>query len=378
MLRKLHILFLIFYGSCQISAQKTEQGAEKLSLLFIGDIMGHDEQIWSAENRETHTYNYDEVFKNVKEEISEADIALANLEVTLGGAPFTGYPQFSSPAELAVACRNAGIDFFVTANNHSADRGRKGIISTLHKLDSLGIPHTGTFADQAERDTLYPAVIEKNGFSISLLNYTYGTNGITVPQPAIVNGIDKAMINSDIIKAKSRNPDAVIAFLHWGTEYDSVPSKSQTDLAGYLLAGGVDLVIGSHPHVLQKMVWTKKSSDSKDRVIVYSLGNFVSNQRRRKTDGGSMVRIELEKKKDSIAVSGVGYYLTWVYTPIENYRKKFFILPCSKFENNPEFFAKPTDYLKMKQFIGDSRKLLYNQNVNVQEFIFAGNNWLYE
>ncbi len=130
----------------------------------------------------------------------------------------------------------------------------------------------------------------------------------------------------------------VIAFLHWGTEYDTIPSGIQTDLARFLLDKGVDLVIGSHPHVLQKMVWTRNSPDRKDGVIVYSLGNYVSNQRRPKTDGGSMVRIELEKKADTTIVSDAGFYLTWVYTPIEKYRKKFFILPCSKFENNQGVF----------------------------------------
>jgi poly-gamma-glutamate synthesis protein (capsule biosynthesis protein) len=112
--------------------------------------------------------------------------------------------------------------------------------------------------------------------------------------------------------------------------------------------------------------------------LLYSLGNFVSNQRRLKTDGGTMVRVELEKRADTTIVSNTGYYLTWVYTPIENYRKKFFILPCSKFENNPGFFSKPADFSKMKRFIGDSRKLLYDQNVNFHEFIYSGNNWVYE
>jgi poly-gamma-glutamate synthesis protein (capsule biosynthesis protein) len=126
------------------------------------------------------------------------------------------------------------------------------------------------------------------------------------------------------------------------------------------------------------MVWTKRSFPSKDRVIVYSLGNFVSNQRRLRTDGGSMVRIELEKKGDSTIVSHAGYYLTWVYAPIENYRKRFFILPCSKFENSPEFFSKPADYQKMKLFIKNSRRLLNNQNVNVGEIVYRGDSLLKE
>jgi poly-gamma-glutamate synthesis protein (capsule biosynthesis protein) len=130
-----------------------------------------------------------------------------------------------------------------------------------------------------------------------------------------------------------------------------MPSKTQTDLADYFFSWGVDLIIGSHPHVLQKMVWAKSDTVMKDRIVIYSLGNFVSNQRSIRRDGGAMVRIELAKEADSLYVSDAGYYLTWVYTPIENYRKRFFILPCSRFENNPEFFGKPADYQKMKLFI---------------------------
>jgi poly-gamma-glutamate synthesis protein (capsule biosynthesis protein) len=220
-------------------------------------------------------------------------------------------------------------------------------------------------------------VIEKNGFTLALLNYTYGTNGITVPPPVVVNMLDKNLVTADIEKAKSNNPDAIILFLHWGTEYDTIPSENQTVMADYFFKLGVDLIIGSHPHVLQKMVWTKNNTDMKDKIVVYSLGNFVSNQRRARTDGGAMVRIELTKKADSVYVSDAGYYLTWVYTPIENYRKKFFILPCSKFENKPEFFAKPEDYQKMKTFIRNSRNFLYNQNARISEIITSGNNWLF-
>ncbi len=377
MFRKINSLVLIMVNSFWLSAQNANLSNEKISLLFLGDIMGHDEQIWSAENRETHTYNYDDVFQYIKDEISEADIAIANFEVTLAGSPYSGYPTFSSPTPLAAACINAGIDVFATANNHAADRGKKGILSTIYRLDSLGIPHTGTFSDPAARDTLYPMIIEKNGISLALLNYTYATNGITVPPPVIVNMLERNTVTADIEKAKSKNPDAIILFLHWGTEYDTVPSKTQTDLAEYFFSRGVDLIIGSHPHVLQRMEWTKSETGMKDRIVVYSLGNYASNQRRTRTDGGTMVRIELTKEADSLYVSDAGYYLTWVYTPIENYRKKFFVLPCSKFENKPEFFAKPADYQKMKLFIKNARNLLYGQNIKINELIYSGNSWLH-
>ncbi len=377
MLRKINSLVLITVNSFLLSAQDADTLNEKISLLFMGDIMGHVEQIWSAEDRETHSYNYDDVFQYVKDEISEADVAVANFEVTLAGSPYSGYPTFSSPVQLAISCFNAGLDVFATANNHAADRSNKGILSTISRLDSLGIPHTGTFIDPAAKDSLYPMVIEKNGFSLALLNYTYGTNGIKVPPPVIVNMLEKDAVSADIEKAKSKDPDAIILFLHWGTEYDTVPSKIQTDLADYFFSRGVDMIIGSHPHVLQRMEWIKNDSTLRDRIAVYSLGNFVSNQRTIRRDGGAMVRIELTKVVDSLYVSDADYYLTWVYTPVENYRKKFFILPCSKFENKPEFFTNPADYKKMMLFLNNSRKLLNNQNIKINELTFSGTNWLY-
>jgi poly-gamma-glutamate capsule biosynthesis protein CapA/YwtB (metallophosphatase superfamily) len=374
-LRFFLLLSIIISPFSSAKSQGQQPSGDRISLLFIGDIMGHDEQIWSAENRVTHTYNYDDVFRYIKPVISEADITIANFEVTLAGPPYTGYPQFSSPVELSAACKNAGINYLVTANNHAADRGRNGIINTINRLDSIGIPHTGTFLDSICHDSLTPLLINRNGASIALLNYTYSTNGIKVPGPVIVNMLERESITSDIIKAKKKKADIIILFLHWGTEYDTIPAKSQTDLAEYFQSLGVDMVIGSHPHVLQKMVVTKNNITGKEGVVVYSLGNFVSNQRKPKTDGGSMVRIDLVKKSDKYYISNAGYYLTWVYTPIEKYRKKFFILPCSEFENKPDFFDKPEAFQLMKKFISDSRKLLNTQNINVKEYIFNGNSW---
>lgn len=149
MLRKFLLIICLIPVALMLGAQEDSVNINRLSLLFIGDIMGHDEQIASAFNPGTGNYEYDDVFSYVRDEISEADIAIGNLEVTLGGPPYKGYPAFSSPASLAAACSNAGIDVLVTANNHSVDRGKKGILSTIQRLDSLGIMHTGTFADSA-------------------------------------------------------------------------------------------------------------------------------------------------------------------------------------------------------------------------------------
>ncbi len=374
MAKKVHLqyLFSILLSGLtySLSGQNPSSKPDTISFLFAGDIMGHDEQIWSAENRENHTYNYDDVFSYIKPVISEADIAIANFEVTLGGPPYSGYPQFSSPAALASAVKNAGFDYLVTANNHSADRGKKGIIGTINRLDSIGIPHTGTFADAAARDSVYPLMIDYKGTSIALLNYTYGTNGIKVPEPVIVNSLDKIVITSDIERAKSKNADIIILFLHWGTEYDTIPSREQTDMANYFFSIGVDLVIGSHPHVLQKMVWTKNQDGRKDGMVVYSMGNFVSNQRRLKTDGGAIVKVEMSLSNNKYVITNAAYYLTWVYTPIEKYRKKYFILPCSEFEKRVSFFTNPSEYVKMKTFLKGSRNLLGKQNIGISEYIF--------
>jgi hypothetical protein len=373
---KLFIFLMLICLQATVSSQTEATDDNKLSLLFIGDIMGHDSQIWSAENLKTGTYDYNDVFMYIKPLISSADVAIANFEVTLAGPPYKGYPLFSSPAALADACRNAGIDILATANNHAADRGKDGIAGTINRLDSLGIPHTGTFLNNASKDSLHPLMIYKSGFSIALLNYTYGTNGIRVPDPLIVNTLDRNQIGIDIEKARNRDPDLIVLFLHWGNEYDTIPSKAQLELTDYLFSKGADLIIGSHPHVLQKMVWLKSDTTFSDRIVVYSLGNFVSNQRKPKTDGGSMVKIDLARSGNSVSVACTGYYLTWVYTPIISYEKKFYVLPCSEFEKKPDFFPVKTDYLQMMKFINDSRSLLYKQNLNIKEYVFDGTYWL--
>lgn len=377
MLRKILLIICLLPSVLVLSAQEECQTARKLTLLFIGDIMGHDEQIASAWNSETKNYEYDDVFRYIRDEISEADIAVANLEVTLGGRPYKGYPAFSSPASLASACMNAGIDVLATANNHSVDRGKKGILNTIRRLDSLGIIHTGTFADSIARDTLSPMIIERNGISIALLNYTYGTNGLKVPSPTIVNMPDTNLIASDIAKAKALKPDVIIPFVHWGIEYDTLPSAEQIRLAGFFFTRGADLVIGSHPHVLQQMEWTLADSSRNDRIVVYSLGNYVSNQRTIRRDGGAMVRIELEKTGSLTKVSRAGYYLTWVHTPVEDGKRKFYVLPCSIFENKPEHFARPSDFQKMQLFIRNSRRLLNSGNSGIREIIHSGEGWIY-
>jgi poly-gamma-glutamate synthesis protein (capsule biosynthesis protein) len=341
---------------------------DTLSLLFMGDIMGHDSQIHAAYNAKDTSYNYDTYFTHLKGIIDDADFTVANLELTLAGPPFKGYPKFSSPDALAYSIKKAGIDILTTANNHSCDRGKEGLLRTIKILDSLGIKHTGTFRDTADKKLNHPLFVKKNGFKIAFLNYTYGTNGLRVSPPASVNYIRWKKIKQDIKNAQKAKPDQIIVLFHWGKQYESQPNDGQEKLFNYCKALGANIVIGSHPHVLQKMEWNKK--ENKESLVAYSLGNFISNQRKRKRDGGAMVKITLTKTDSTVSISDAGYYLTWVYKPIKNKKYKFTILPASKFERQYPDSLNKTSSAKMKLFIKDSRKLLNKENLNFPEYLY--------
>jgi poly-gamma-glutamate synthesis protein (capsule biosynthesis protein) len=354
---------LISYGQAKVDSTNHE-----LSLLFIGDIMGHGPQITSVYDKTTKTYNYNSVFKYVKPHIENSDFCMANLEVTLAGPPYKGYPQFSSPDQLAEACKVSGIDALVTSNNHSCDRGDDGVIRTIDVLDSIDILHTGTFKDSADRQKNNPLIIEQNCIRVAFLNYTYGTNGLKNHYPAMVNRLEKDIIKADIEVAKKLNVDKIIVVTHWGLEYKPQPDSKDVEMGKFIFEAGADIIIGSHPHVLQKMIWEKKTDiKTKEEAIVYSLGNYVSNQRARYKDGGAMFQITLQKVDGEVSIKNTGYYLTWVYTPIVNGVKKYHVLPAAWFENKPDFFDNIESFNKMKLFLSDSRELYGKYNMNVPE-----------
>lgn len=341
--------------------------SQEISFLFMGDIMGHGPQIRAAWQDSAQKYDYDEVFNPLKELISSVDFSVANLEVTLAGAPYDGYPQFSSPDNLAESCKNNGVDVLVTANNHSCDRTNKGVIRTVKKLDQLSILHTGTFANNKLRDSLNLLILKKKGISVGLLNYTYGTNGMPFFSPAYVNILDSAIIKKDIISAKDKAIDKLIVFVHWGSEYQDFPNNFQKNYNSYFQSLGVDVVIGSHPHVLQPMIYHSDSADRKEFLTVYSLGNFVSNQRERRKDGGAMFRLSFKKISDQVLISNKEYLLTWVHKYKINNKNHYQILPCTQKKYDKSYFENESHYNKMKIFINDSRKHLNTNNIGINE-----------
>ncbi|HCX98744.1 MAG TPA: capsule biosynthesis protein CapA, partial [Bacteroidales bacterium] len=297
-MRKFIALYLlVHFIALSVQAQEKDVAQrQSLTLMFIGDVMGHGPQIRSAFNDETNSYDYKDVFSGVSPLFGLADFTIANLEVTLGGEPYTGYPQFSSPDELVDGIVAAGGNVLVTANNHTVDRGKQGIIRTIDVLAEKGIPYAGSYYDAKHKDTTYPLILEQNGIRLALLNYTYGTNGIPVPSPTVVNLIDTALIRADYKKAQSLNVDEVIVCIHWGNEYQRRPAIQQLQLTRFMHDMGIRLVIGSHPHVIQRMEASFDTDTTEGRVAVYSLGNFVSNQRQQYRNGGAVVAVNIVKE----------------------------------------------------------------------------------
>lgn len=356
-MKQLLILFALCWG-LSLTAQ------DNITLLFVGDLMQHQAQIDAA-----HTqvgYDYSDCFKHVKDEISQADVAVGNLEVPFGGKPYRGYPAFSAPDEYLYAIKEAGFDVLLTANNHCLDRGKRGLEHTIHLLDSLHIAHTGTFKDKGERLKHYPLLIEKKGFRIVLLNYTYGTNGIEISRPNVVNYIDREQIKTDIGDARRMMPDVIIACMHWGIEYRLLPEHQERELADWLIAHGVDHVIGSHPHVIQPMEVKKDLKTPAKHVVVYSLGNFISNMSRENADGGGMVKLKLQRIFKITRLIDCKYSLIWTSRPNLSKKANFELYPAS-FINKP---IKREELKPMKQFLDSARDLLNTYNKGVEEYIF--------
>lgn len=281
---------------------------QRVRMWFGGDVMQHLPQVEAA--RRDGGYDYTESFAAIAPRMRAADLAVVNFETTLTRRePYTGYPMFRSPVALAAALRDAGVDVALLANNHCCDGGAAGIRTSIEELDRCGIRHTGVFADSADYRRNHPLYLTTHGVRLALLNYTYGTNGLPVPRGTIVNFLDTVRMGRDVAAARAAGVDFVVACLHWGNEYERRENASQRALAGFLFRHGVDVIVGSHPHVVQP--WVCDTS----RVVLYSLGNLVSNQRRRYTDGGLTAEVEAVRHPDG----RMSYRLTptpvWVSLP---------------------------------------------------------------
>lgn len=285
-----------------ITGAATPGESQRAELLFVGDAMQHQAQLDRAKELGGDSYDYSDCFTLIAPEVTAADYAVCNLEVPLGGGPsYSGYPCFSAPDSYAKALKDAGFDLFLTANNHCLDRRDKAARRTLVALDSLGVDHIGTFHDSAQREKLVPFIKDINGIKFGFLNYTYGTNGIEPVDGMEVALIYRPRMAEEIKKTREAGAEIVVVTIHWGVEYVLLQNKNQEDIAQFLTDQGVDLIIGGHPHVIQPMKVVRNEKESKDVLVVYSLGNFISNMKTADTRGGALVRAVVERDADGVA-----------------------------------------------------------------------------
>lgn len=339
----LPLCFVSHYDLCQEQPQ-VELPPKRLRMVVAGDLMQHTPQLTAARQADG-SYDYTESFRYVADYFRDADLAVVNLETTLSReGEYTGYPCFCSPAEVAEAMQDMGVDVALMANNHCLDRGAMGVRRTADVLDSLAIERMGVFRDSTDFQQNNIKYIERGGVRLAMLNYTYGTNGIPVPKGVVVNMLDTVAMEHDLQTIERDKVDCVVAFLHWGNEYERRPNRSQRQMAQFLKRNGVDIIVGSHPHVVQPY-----EQDEMGRIVVYSLGNFVSNQRKRYTDGGLMTVIDIEED-----ISGeLKYYIRCI--PVWVHRPRYTLLPPEVGDTIRLDAASREAY---NLFMSDTRKLL--------------------
>ena len=269
-----------FYG--ETSESEAVEPAREYTIVMVGDVLLHTPVEESCKQPDGN-YDYESLFTHTKDEISAADLALVNQEVIIGGADLgiTGYPSFNADFSLCDSLAGAGFDIICHATNHAMDKGRKGLINCAKywrenypQITVLGIHDT---ADTSTSCGAEPVILDLPDMKIAVLNYTYGTNGIPLPDdmPYAVDLLDEEQVAADIRRAEEL-ADFTIVCPHWGTEYRLTPDASQEKWTKVFAENGADLVLGTHPHVIEPIEWVTDEERDHEMLVYYSLGNFVN------------------------------------------------------------------------------------------------------
>jgi len=274
--------------------------ADDVRLIFIGDIMTHVQQLEAAE-RKGKSYDFAPQFKEIRDFLS-GDLVIGNFETTLAGKgrKFSGYPAFNTPDELADELKDIGIDVLLLANNHIYDKRASGLKRTIEELESRGFLLTGAWNAPSGDEGNVPLLTEVKGSRIGIFNYTYGSNipiDEKMSSETHLNVIDELSIKKDIKYLKDNKADFIIAAFHWGAEYQPKPSKRQRELAKVCFDEGVDIIVGTHPHILQPIEVLELNG--KVKMAAYSLGNFVSFQRTHPRERSVILAVNISKDADS-------------------------------------------------------------------------------
>ena len=323
---------------------KKEDNTKKISLIMVGDNLIHD-KIYNYAKKD-NGYDFKPILENIKPIVSKYDLAYYNQETILGGSDIgvSSYPSFNSPYEVGDAMIDCGFNLVSLATNHTLDRGEKAIINSRKYWDSKKdkVMAVGSYSSSEDRNKI--DIREVNGIKYTMLNYTYGTNGIQVPngKDYLVNiwpvtGLNplndnkyqeyKKIVKEDIDRVRDK-VDLLMVAMHWGVEYQDMPNKYQEDASEYLNSLGVDIIIGAHPHVVQPVTWINNT------LVIYSLGNFLSAHEVVKMSNrvGLMTSVDIILKDNKIELSNLNNEL--LYTYYTNNYKDFKIIPFSKINSN--------------------------------------------
>lgn len=327
--------------------------SDTIKICILGDMMMHSAQIENAHTG-TSEYDFSSYFMYLEDKIRNADIAIANMEYTLAGKPYTGYPAFSAPEAYATYLSGLGIDVFLTANNHIFDKGASGADRTISEFRKLGVSITGIARDQEMYEKVFPLILECKGAGIALLNVTYGTNiGIGKEWPKIIRTSDRQAMATALSKAEEC--DFVLVLPHWGTEYQLNHSESQEKDARWLIEHGADAIIGAHPHVIQD---TQKIEGV---PVFYSLGNAVSNMSATNTQMELMVTLRIVRYHNgNIKLLEPEYELLWCSRP-GGYNSRYTVLPVEEFIGTRDCWHGPWEYDKMMQTRQRIKNILDNE-----------------
>ena len=338
---------------------------DTLKLLFLGDIMAHQSQLDAAykggDKNSPESYDFSYYYENLKKDFNEADLVCANIETTFGGTPYSGYPVFSTPTSLASQSFGKGINIFLAANNHICDKGAKGLSGTIEAFDSIGVFHAGVYRNFDEEYLRHPLNLRVRGFKISILNYTYGTNGFNVPEPYVVKILDSTIVKRDLAKAIMSGPDKIIVCVHWGDEYSLDINSNQKWWEDFFYRHGADIVIGSHPHVPQKVTYKESPGlfgerGKVSRVTAFSLGNAVSNMSIENTRIGIMLEINIVNNSfgKSYVLPPKTHYI-WTARPNAN-QKNYSIIPIERYLKDPTAYPNANEYERVKYFYNKFNK----------------------
>ncbi|QGU00556.1 Capsule biosynthesis protein capA [Candidatus Syntrophocurvum alkaliphilum] len=343
---------------------KEEPEETHFRITAVGDIMVHGPQIRAQFNAENNNYNFDNNFTFVKPYFKQSDILIGNLETTFAGEDrgYSGYPMFNAPDELAKTLSKKGFDYIVTANNHSIDKGKQGLKRTVDILEKNNLKAVGT-RKNLENPGYYVENI--NGVNVGITAFTYETplihghrslNGIIMDEELsqLVDSFSYQNLEEEVLNIKNRikklkdlGAELTIVYMHWGNEYQTYPSMEQKKVANKLANFGVDIIFGSHPHVIQPFDIIKSNDAQHETLVFYSLGNFISNQRlkyldTRLTEKGIIVNIDLKEVEGEISYEEITYTPTWVHKYQYDGQVNYEILPLPDVLNNQKLYNLPT------------------------------------